>query len=500
MRPNSRYVVALGSVVLVSMAGMVTACGSSSGEPADVGQQEPGDDASQGSGKDAGTAITSKDSGSGSTTKPDSGSAPDSAAGRDSGVAEDSGAGEDTGAGADGQGEEDSGAGEDSGAAHDSGSAADSGSVRDSGTAVDSGAAHDSGTVTEAGTGHDSGTAVDSGGAPDSGATTSGVHVVGNQIYDGSKAIRLLGVDRPGTEYKCIQSGGIFDGPSDQASIAAMLTWNINSVRIPLNEDCWLSLNGVAAQYAGANYQNAIAAYVTLLLNNGIYPILDLHWTEDDGAAATGQQPMPDQNHGLAFWTSVATLFQSQNKVIFDLFNEPFPDSNMDATSAWQCWENGGTCPGVGYPVAGMQAMLTAVRGTGAKNLVVLGGLEYSNDLSQWLTYEPADPAGNLAVSWHVYSNSNYTSNHSFSADAAAVLAKVPIVATEIGDGVTPPACDGKYITTVMDYLDAPGNGVPPQSYLAWSWSTDNMPSIISNYDGTATCDGATYKAHLLAQ
>jgi hypothetical protein len=51
-----------------------------------------------------------------------------------------------------------------------------------------------------------------------------------------------------------------------------------------------------------------------------------------------------------------------------------------------------------------------------------------------------------------------------------------------------------------MDYLDAPGGGVPPQSYLGWSWSTDNMPSLISDYTGTPQCDGATFKAHLLAQ
>jgi endoglucanase len=462
MRPNSRWCVVL-------LASMGAACGSSSGAPGDFDAEEPGDDASLGSERDAGSAIDGgRDTGTGSGSRPDSGTA------------------------------EDGGSGEDSGAEVDSGSAQDSGSAHDSGAEVDSASAKDAGEDTGSGAGVDAGK--DGGAGPDSGTTASGVHAVGNQIYDGTKAIRLLGVDRPGTEYACIQDSGIFDGPSDQASISAMLLWNVNSVRVPLNEDCWLSRNGAPALYSGATYQSAIAAYVTLLLDNGIYPILDLHWTEDAGAAATGQQPMPDVN-ATAFWTSVATLFKSQNKVVFDLFNEPFPDDNMDATSAWQCWENGGsTCPGVGYTVVGMQAMLTAVRNAGADNLVVLGGLEYSNDLSQWLTYEPTDPARNLAVSWHVYSNSNYTSNHTLSADAAPVLAKVPIVATEIGDGKNPPACNGTFITEVMDYLDAPGNGVPAQSYLAWSWSTDNMPSLISDYTGTPRCDGATFKAHLLAQ
>jgi hypothetical protein len=48
----------------------------------------------------------------------------------------------------------------------------------------------------------------------------------------------------------------------------------------------------------------------------------------------------------------------------------------------------------------------------------------------------------------------------------------------------------------VMSYLDGLS---PPQSYVGWSWSTDDTPVLISNYNGTAVCSGPTYKAHLLA-
>jgi endoglucanase len=319
-------------------------------------------------------------------------------------------------------------------------------------------------------------------------------------------------VDETGTQYQCSKGEGIFD-PSDNsgadapASIAAMLAWGVNAVRIPLNEDCWLGLNVVTAADSGPGYQEAIGSYVTALQAGGIYPILDLHFTEGPGGApagvATGLQAMPDAAHALDFWTSVATTFKSNNKVIFDLFNEPFPDSNTDSTGAWECWgaTTTTTCPGVGYEVVGMQGMLDAVRAAGAKNFVMLGGIEYSNDLSQWLTYMPIDSANNIGASWHVYSGSNYTSNHSLASDASAVLAQVPIVTGEIGDSSTPPPCDGAFITTVMDFLDNSGNGVPPQSYLAWSWSTDNSPALLSSYDPfTATCDGPYYQAHLKTQ
>ncbi len=50
-------------------------------------------------------------------------------------------------------------------------------------------------------------------------------------------------------------------------------------VRIPLNQDCWLNINGVNPQYGGENYINAIYDFVVRLNNHGINAILDLHWT-----------------------------------------------------------------------------------------------------------------------------------------------------------------------------------------------------------------------------
>jgi hypothetical protein len=142
--------------------------------------------------------------------------------------------------------------------------------------------------------------------------------------------------------------------------------------------------------------------------------------------------------------------------------------------------------------------MLAAVRAVpGATNLVLMGGIEYSNDLTEWLANAPADPANNIAVSWHVYSDNPYTT----AADATPLLAKVPIVATEIGDVTKPPTCTGAFIMSVMDVLDNPGAGFAPQSYLAWSWSTDNTPALLSSYDPvTPTCDGPTFMTHLMMQ
>lgn len=116
--------------------------------------------------------------------------------------------------------------------------------------------------------------------APSAAATPAPyVAVKGNRLVNASGAtIRLLGVDRSGAEYMCLGGSKIFDGPTGPTAVAAMAAWHINAVRVPLNEDCWLGINGVSSSVSGAKYQQAIEKYVATLQSYGIIVILDLHW------------------------------------------------------------------------------------------------------------------------------------------------------------------------------------------------------------------------------
>jgi hypothetical protein len=315
-----------------------------------------------------------------------------------------------------------------------------------------------------------------------------GLHVVGNEIQNAyGKQVVPHGVDRSGTEYMCIQGNGIFDGPHEQKAVSAMVSWKIDIVRVPLNEDCWLGINGVPAQYGGVNYQNAIVGFVKLLNTNHLIAILDLHWSAPGTQPATGQEPMADADHSPAFWTSVATTFKSNSSVIFDLYNEPF-------VTSWSCWLNGGTASacGTSFTVAGMNALVSAVRATGATNVVMAGGIAYANDLSQWLQHEPTDSTGNLAASWHDYNFNSCNTVDCFNKAVAPVAKSVPVVAGEIGEN----DCSDDYINTLMPWLDAHQSG-----YLGWAWTADfactSGPSLITNYNGTPTAYGVGLKDHL---
>jgi endoglucanase len=307
------------------------------------------------------------------------------------------------------------------------------------------------------------------------------IGVSGNHLVSNGTVVRLLGVNRSGTEYACIQGWGIFDGPNDDASVAAMAAWHINAVRIPLNEDCWLSINGVNPAYAGATYRTAIQTYVNLLHQHGLYAILELHWNAPGTSRATGQQVMPDADHSPAFWTSVATLFKADPAVLFDLYNEPHDVS-------WSCWLNG--CNAPGWNIAGMQTLVTTVRSTGATQPIMIGGLAWANDLSGWLANRPSDPAHALVASFHNY-NFNVCKPSCWDSTVATLAAQVPVVTGELGED----DCAHTYIDQYMNWADAHGI-----SYLGWTWDTWNCssgPALISSYDGTPTAFGVGFRDHL---
>ena len=216
--------------------------------------------------------------------------------------------------------------------------------------------------------------------------------VSGNKILDkNSNEHFFRGLDRPSLEWSC--SGDIQN--TDYQAMSS--EWGANIVRLPLNQDCWLSTSGNSSY--DPTYAGTVDQQVQWATENGMDIILDLHWS-DQGSFSVGaaclansggncQQDMADTN-SVEFWKEVATKYANNPAVIFELYNEPKVGGYAPTDANWVTWLNGGTSSG--YTVVGMQQLYTTVRATGANNIVIIGGLDWSFNLTGVMTTPSAGP------------------------------------------------------------------------------------------------------------
>ncbi|MHB1865340.1 MAG: glycoside hydrolase family 5 protein [Candidatus Saccharimonadales bacterium] len=364
-------------------------------------------------------------------------------------------------------------------------------------------------------------------------ATSLSIKVSGNSLVNGSgQQIKLIGVDATGTEDACIQNAGFSWYPLTNSAAKAIAAWHVDAVRVPLNEDCWLGINGAPMAYSGSAYRTQIVNWVNDLNNNGMYVILDLHWTAPGTHVAAQQWPMADADHSIEFWQQVAQTFKNNHAVLFDLFNEPFMGNRNPTQSDWACWLSGCSytnncqkftkkCSATTYQTAGEQQLVNAVRSTGATQPIEISGLDWSNDPCglymtggnggncMLLKYLPNDPLNQLAVSSHLYYTSECHTVSCFNQDQLVVKQKLPVIIDEFGEK----DCSTSFVNSVMNWADQ-----HQISYLAWSWKTDSINSttcigssvkttngtqmnqeLLSNYDGavnTVAPEPADIKAH----
>lgn len=315
------------------------------------------------------------------------------------------------------------------------------------------------------------------GGAVASASPPSEVRISGARLLGvNGRPLRLIGVDRSGSEYACsgpVGDGsfgyGIFQGPVDARSVTAMLSWHINAVGLPLNEACWLGgYANLNPAYSGRAYRRAIVAYVKRLNAAGIYVVVRLSAAAPGDNAYGSNQissdeiPMADADHSVAFWRSVAAAFRSSRRVLFHTYDEPH---DVD----WACLRDGCTAtdaPGGQqrfgtYQTAGNQAMVNAIRGAGAHQPIILSGPDFASDLSGWARYAPRDPLHELMADVSSFDYSDYVVGHA--AELRRFARRHPVIVGGFGDT----HCVSTYSQKLMKVMDGIG-----QSYLAWTWNT----------------------------
>jgi len=350
----------------------------------------------------------------------------------------------------------------------------------------------------------------------------------GKNLLDANGAIvQLRGVNYSGFEFVPIQGWNPGDPSGAQAGQAggpnwpAVQSWKANAVRIPLNEASWLGYSctdtsGVVHNPdPGSNYKSAVASQVSQANAAGLYVILDLHWTAPGTTCPMLQTQMADADHSLAFWTSIATQFKNNPAVLFELFNEPFFDFDFSGNS-WSYMMKGTGGSFSGYPatsssgnwvnvmkawtVASYQDMINAVRATGATNVVIVGTMQYAQDLSGWMANKPTDPLNQMVAAWHPYRLYNSAWDYPYPnyypqvfTDAQNILAAgIPIIMTEIGGQNTAGTPSCPICTTMTGFADTYGASV-----IGWAWDIWGDPEnvLIKDVNGTPTDGyGVTYR------
>lgn len=304
------------------------------------------------------------------------------------------------------------------------------------------------------------------------------LHVNGNQILDSSgKPVWLQGVSIPSMEW----SGG---GENILKSVRVSLSdWHARVIRLCIRENFWKG-TGPYQLDGGAGYRQLVDDVVNLAGASGVYVVLDLH-----------RFRAPEPVH-VEFWHDVATRYKDHPVVLFELYNEPHDLS-------WKVWRDGGFVSmekSTGSPVVvenkeklkgfdsvGMQALVDAVRETGAKNIVIAGGLDWSYDLSGILKGYALDDRGGHGI---VYSTHVYPWKSDWQGKFIEVAKVHPIFIGECGATeerleFIPPEQHETPVTWVPDFL-----GLVQQNqyhWTAWSFHPKASPCLLNDWDYTPT-------------
>ena len=301
-----------------------------------------------------------------------------------------------------------------------------------------------------------------------------------NEIVEasGGCTVRLKGVDISALEYSNN------DGPANggiTASVAyAINTWKANVIRLPLNQDRWNTYD--------YSYRTLVDSIVNLCSQNNAYVILDLHWSgEGQPGQATKQYSMPDSN-STAFWSSVATRYANNPAVLYDLFNEPFVGSGGT-------WLNGGTA-NEGFSTPGFKSLLSTVRGTGANNIVIVGGHNYCQTFNGILNSGDAltdTGSGNgILYDAHLYDDNYGISTSSWNSNVGAYAVTYAVMVGEFGPGPggssTAPDGGVGFDNSFIPWLNGGNQAGVSLSATAWAiGEPSNIPDLNSDWNFTQT-------------
>ena len=303
------------------------------------------------------------------------------------------------------------------------------------------------------------------------------LHVAGNELQNGAGApVWLQGVAIPSLEWS---AGGEHILQSIEV---ALKEWKANCIRLPVRDDFW-SGHGPWQNDGGAQYRQLVEDAVNACAGQGAYLVLDLHVYR-----------APLEAHAV-FWKEAAGQFKNHPAVLFDIINEPHDIS-------WEVWRNGGQVTAEKkatkavaenqealktVATLGLQKLVEVIRGVGAKNIIIAGGLDWGYDLSGVLNgYALEDRDGHGIM----YSSHVYPWKSDWQGKFLQAAAKYPIFLGEVG-------ADAQKLSFLpADRQEDPFTWAPDMlgaiqkyhlNWTAWSFHPQASPRVLLNWNYAPT-------------
>ncbi|MCA1844052.1 MAG: glycoside hydrolase family 5 protein, partial [Actinobacteria bacterium] len=246
-----------------------------------------------------------------------------------------------------------------------------------------------------------------------------GIRVAGNHLLrDGAPFVpvgfTVVGLAHPAAEGGTAWAAGRLDD-----TMAHALAWGANTIRFQLSQR---GLDPNDPLYSDA-YVDRIADGVALARAQGFVVMLSIQDQALSGGSSHGQP----SDATIRDWQTLAARFNAEPNVLYEIFNEP---QNRPTPEGWAVWRNGG--PGdrnQGTPAVGHQAVLDAIRATGATNVVVADAAQFAQRLDGIALLD--DPLGQVAYGVHPYLTHTLREPTDWEPGFGFLSTQYPVVATE---------------------------------------------------------------------
>ncbi len=239
--------------------------------------------------------------------------------------------------------------------------------------------------------------------------------------------------------------------------------------------------------YASQTFTNNVVAAAKAARGAGLTVILS-----DQDEAQTGETNEPGLPGGGAqgAWANLlmtAPWIGQDTGIVLEIYNEPFVGVTPEGpppTAEWVQWQTA------------MNALISTIRGTGAKNVLIADGLEHAEELTGALPL--TDTVSPVIYGSHPYAH-NYQDQNAAGVDAngnvvagagwnvmfGTFAANNPVMVTEWGNGYYCDNITGTTDVAFLQYLQGLGVGLVATT---WDWAGPNFGSIRVNFpDSTVT-------------